>query len=91
MKDTEILNLVEFDVDFNPSIISYTQAIYVAIHKVVYDPSMGSDSNTPQNSFINEAHIDETRLHIPTAMATGIEAFYVVLSHEQSLKGGNLW
>ena len=47
MKNAEILNLVEFAVESEPSNMVYTQAIPVTIHKGVYDPVQGRDVNTP--------------------------------------------
>ena len=51
MKHTEILNLVDFDVEYNPSKVSYTQATPDTIHKGVYDPTKGWDINTSHSFF----------------------------------------
>ena len=49
MKYAEIINLVKFDVEYDPSKVWYTQATPDTIHKVIYDPANGRDVNTPRN------------------------------------------
>ena len=47
MKHTKIFNLVEVDVEYDPSRVSYTQATPKTIHKGAYHPSKGRNDNTP--------------------------------------------
>ena len=83
IKYTEILNLVEFDVESEPSKVLYIQATPSTIHKGVYRPANSWDVNAHHKLFVDDTLISETRRHIPTAMATSIEALYVVLGLEQ--------
>ena len=53
MKSTEILNLVEFDVESRPSKVSRIQATPDTIHKCLYDPTNGRDVNIPRNLFVD--------------------------------------
>ena len=83
MKHIYILNFIEFDVESDPSKVSYTQSTPDNIHTYVYDSSKGRDVNTLHNQFVKNTLIAETRFHIPTAMTPSIEKLYAVLGCEQ--------
>ena len=83
MKHAEILNLVEFAAESEPSNIVYTQATRDTIHKGVYDYAQGWDVKNPHKLFLNDTLITETRHHTPAAVDTIIEALYVVLCREK--------
>ena len=83
MKYAESLSLVKFDVEYDLSRVSYTQAATETIHKCVYNTAKECDVNTPHSPFVDETLIVETRRNIPTTMAAIIEEFYVVLGCEK--------
>ena len=79
MKHADIINFVKFDVESDPSRVSYNQATPDTIHKDIYDYSKVRDVNTPRNPFVYDILIAETRRHMPTTMAASIDALYAVL------------
>ena len=79
----EIINLVDVDVEFDPSKVAYNQAIPDTTHKSIYNISKRRDVNTPRNPFMDDTLITETRYHMSTFVAAIIEALYVVLDYEK--------
>ena len=78
-----MLNLVESEVEYEPSNVVYAQATRDTIHKGVYGPDQGRDVHNPHNPFVDDIFIAETSNHMPTVMAASIEALCLVLCREK--------
>ena len=79
LKHLNILSLVEFDEETDPTSVSYVQATADALHQGVYNSTLGRDVNTPHNPFVDDTLMADIRRHMLTCMAASIEALFIIL------------
>ena len=84
-KNAKILDLVEYEVEEDPSSVQYTPEVADDLHQGVYDPTLGRDMNTPHNQFSDNTLMADIRSHMLNAMTARIDALFITLSYDKLL------
>lgn len=79
LKHSAILQLTTLEPTVDASNITFVQAYPDTIHTEFFNSYLGHDVNTPNNPFVDDTIMADSRRHILTTMATSIEPVYIIL------------
>lgn len=81
LKHADILRLVQFETEADPSSVVYVQAVADSINKGVFVEGSDTPVNTPHNPYVDDSLFADVQRYMLTAMAASIEALFSLLGY----------